>query len=152
MKNEDAFNAYLSKALRALPGTHALKMSEKYHVGIADFSLWRGGRGVLFETKFVQTIRGAGKLLKHPFTGPQQTFLETAVRAGTPAFGVIGCNDIYKLWVIPFQCIPSEGNWTCNDFIKVTYSDNIYEFDIGEVDLFASHLFTYRVEDKRCLR
>jgi hypothetical protein len=155
MRNEDAFNAYLSKKLNAFsPEIAKLKMAEKYHVGIPDFCLWKGGRSVVVESKLIKSFgKPASKasLLKHPFTGPQQTFLQTMMRAGVPAFGLIGVDDIRDMLLLPANLIPPDGTWTAAGLESVVFSGG-HVFDFDDVAGLVDILFEYEVEDGLCRR
>lgn len=152
MKNEDAFNAYLSKEIGKLaPHTAKLKMAEKYHVGIPDFCLWQAGRSVVFECKFIAAaVITGGKILKHPFTGPQLTFLQTLLRARVPAFGVIGINGAGGMWLLPADVITAHGNWVTEEF-GVTVK-NLSWHPFHDVPGLVSTMFSYRVEGGVCVK
>lgn len=154
MKNEDAFNAYLSKEIGKLaPSVAKLKMAEKYHIGIPDFCLWKDGRSVVFESKFIHTVglpASKGSVLKHPFTGPQQTFMQTLMRAGVPAFGVIGIDDLKQAILVPANFIPVSGSWSISGFINVLECTPI--FPMCDVDVLVNFMFSYEVIDGVCRR
>lgn len=114
MRNEDAFNSFLSDRFKRLrPNTYALKMAEKFHVGIPDFLLLRGGRCVFVESKFLENSPGARskKALRHEFQGPQISFLLDAAIAGAKCYGVIGLDYTRSLRIVPVHLIPHGGNW-----------------------------------------
>jgi len=119
MKNEDAFNAYLSKELKKLaPEFKVLKLCEKYHIGVSDFMLIRGGVACFFETKFLRDdpFKTAGQVLKHPFSGAQMTFLKSMRRAGAMSYGVVYHDYSDLIWVYEVCDLPERGNWFSHEF------------------------------------
>ena len=142
MRDENDFNAFLSKALRELqPQTYTLKMAEKYHIGIADFQMTRAGRNVTFESKLLRDPLGhrATKLLKHPFTGPQLTYLRGQWRAGAKCFGVIGVDFTKVIHVIPLDELPSDGNWSPHEWANVRSAK--YSYD--QIHAMADYMFNF---------
>jgi hypothetical protein len=143
MKNEDAFNAKLGKEIRKRvdSGTYCLKMAEKFHIGIADFQLVRAGQTVVFEAKFIaQPLPArATKVLKHPFTGPQITYLRGMNNAGAKTYGVIGMNDTKMIKVLPSHMIPAGGNWSLEDW--GTFHHNIRLYDFWDVVEMVDYMF-----------
>ena len=129
MKTENEFNAYLSAALRKLEpyGVFALKVAEKYHIGISDLFIWRGGRCAAVEVKFVREMpRRNGKVLKHEFDGKQVTFLKRVAATGNPAWGMVAIHEERRVILIPFHEIPPDGNWQGSIpdcFPSYSYSD-----------------------------
>ncbi|NDG28273.1 MAG: hypothetical protein EB120_13995, partial [Proteobacteria bacterium] len=75
MKNENEFNAALSKALRRLqPRVFMIKASDKFTIGISDFLIFGFGKTLALECKYAREWPSdKAQLLKHPFTGEQQT-------------------------------------------------------------------------------
>lgn len=155
MKDEDAFNAFLSKKFKALGSwVKALKMAEKYHIGIPDFALWSGGRGVVVESKFLPSLdvgHFKGVVLKHPFSGPQQTFLQDTLRAGTPAFGLIGIDDVKQMILVPANLIPKTGSWSTPGLVHVS-QNGAPVFDYGQVEEMVRAMFGYVVVEGLCQR
>lgn len=154
MKDEDAFNAHLSKKMKALvPKYKSLKMSEKYHIGIPDFALWSGGRSVVIESKLVHDIttpKTPGQFMKHPFTGPQITFLNDTLRTGTPAFGLVGVDEYKEMLLIPANLIPPSGTWATAGFVSLLHSGGALIFPYARVDAMVEGAFSYYVEDMIC--
>jgi hypothetical protein len=153
VRNEDTFNSFLSREFgRLAPDTAKLKMAEKYHIGIPDFCLWRKGRSVLFESKFIPTLglpASKGQVLKHPFTGPQQTFLHTMLRAGVSAFGLVGIGDVRQMVLLPANFIPESGSWSTSGFVSLAGSDSpMFGFD--EVPRLVDSMFSYEVVGAVC--
>lgn len=118
MKDENDFNARLSRELRKLhPKTYHTKTSDRFSVGISDFLIWRGGKTLAIEIKFCKCLAEKNLvLLKHPFTGAQQTQLENHELVGNRAFGGVYINDSNQFVVIPRSLITQSGNWYTHDF------------------------------------
>lgn len=118
MKTEGEFNAWLSKKCKKMkPNTKYLKIADKFTVGISDFLIWRNGKTLAIESKFVKKMptRGTSKILSHIFKGEQKTFLEDMELSGNTAYGVIGIHTELLVF-IPHILIPESGNWTKEDF------------------------------------
>jgi len=149
VKNENEFNAYLSKELSKLsPGLAKLKMAEKYHIGVPDFCLWLDGRSVLFESKFVRSIdQWSDRVgLKHPFTGPQRSFLKTMIRAGVPAFGVIGVGSRKRMILVPGDEL-DRPQWLERELFILCNSGIAFD----EVPRLVKWMFEYRAQDDRLI-
>ena len=70
MRNENAFNAWLSKELRSLhsKGFHHAKISDKFTAGVSDFLIWGLGKSVVIESKYVKEFpKDTSDLLEHTF-------------------------------------------------------------------------------------
>jgi len=121
MKDENAFNASLSKRLKRLEKkpnfTLYIKPADKFREGISDFLIFRSGKTLALETKFVgDWPSDKALLLKHEFSGAQQTFLESMVLSGNLAFGLVAVDSEKKMFLIPQHGIPESGNWNTGYF------------------------------------
>lgn len=137
MKNENAFNAFLSKELRKLQpkGYHYVKASDKFTVGISDFIIWGRGRSVALESKFISKIPSEGsKLLQHTFSGAQVTFLESIGLSGNRAFGLVATDLL--IYLVPWDKMPSGGNWEVTEFFGERYRS----FDYKEIRQMVDYL------------
>lgn len=114
MKNEDAFNHWLSKELKTFrPDVMALKMAEKFHIGVADFMFVKGGKVVYVETKFLrEPPTSKNTVLKHPFSGAQLTFLRNMQKAGARCFGAVGLGYADEILIFTYDELPMWGNWS----------------------------------------
>lgn len=116
MRTEGEFNAQLSKRFKA-EGIMTLKICDRMSLGISDFLLFRRGLATALEVKFLtHWPADAAQLLKHPFTGPQQTFLESFKLAGHNAYGLVVVRAHHCMAVIPASEIPLDGNWNTLQF------------------------------------
>ena len=143
MNNEHAFNQYLGRELKKLrPYIYHLKASEKFHRGISDFLIWRGGKCAVLEVKFIRDLgKETSNLLKHSFTGPQQTFLQIIDKTGTYAWGLIAIKSEQKMYLIPQRLIPMSGNWKNSDFKLLITKNEIFEFSFVQVRTLIDHIF-----------
>ena len=133
MRNENAFNAWLSKELRTLhsKGFHHAKISDKFTAGVSDFLIWGLGKSVVIESKYVKEFpKDTSDLLEHTFSGAQITFLESIGLTGNRAFGLIAVGDRKggSLFLIPWKEIPDSGNWKVADF-KIGKNIGRYHWD-----------------------
>lgn len=121
MKNENEFNAKFGKELRKFRNLHHYKASDKFTIGVPDFTIWCSGFSVALEMKFVKEW-SAGKLIKsHEFTGPQVTFLESVGLTRNLAFGGVYNDTTQELFFILWNVIPKEGNWHSDIFRGCNY-------------------------------
>lgn len=118
MKNENEFNAALSKSLRRLqPSVFIIKASDKFTIGISDFLIFGFGKTLALECKYVREWPSdKALLLRHPFTGEQQTFLESMQLSGHAAFGLVAVGETKEMFLIPGSRIPRDGNWDTGSF------------------------------------
>lgn len=122
MKNENEFNAELSKRLKRLrPVVHAYKVCDRFTEGVSDFIIWIKSTSIGVESKFVSKLpKNDGLVLaKHPFTGPQITFLDNLLLTGNKGVGLVGIEERGLMYIIPSEVIPPSGNW------KLSYFDSM---------------------------
>lgn len=143
MKTENEFNAYLSKELkRWRPEVYTMKAADKFRTGVSDFILWGWGRSVALETKFIKEWPSErGKLLKHPFTGPQLTFFRNIQGTGCHAFGLIAVKEERKMFAISAGHIPESGNWKTKDFLDC--SPVCVTLDWKSIESLLAYLFSH---------
>ena len=100
-----------------------LKTSEKYMAGVSDFLVWHKGVGLAMEVKMAKkrivNREVKGKLLGHPFSSKQRSFLEGFARiGGGKAFGVIYMQDTKRIHPVRWEDIPESGNWGASEFLE----------------------------------
>lgn len=140
MKNEGEFNAHLSKEFKKRgPSLHALKIADKFTIGVSDFIIWHVGTSVGLEVKFIKDwpIRESTKILKHPFAGAQKTFLESLELTRNSGWGAVAVDSIRTVYVFKYDMIPDTGNWTRAEFTFECFKS----FSYDNVDEFINHLF-----------
>jgi hypothetical protein len=112
----------------------AIKTSDRFHAGISDWLVFHKGKVAAIEAKFVSVPSKRGKLLKHPVSGPQQTFMKVMRECGVPGYALIGFGDTRRMVTIPIEDIPPSGNWTVDEFfLKSTSSSFWWTFNFNEV-------------------
>lgn len=134
MRNESDFNRFLAKEFRKLsPNLHFLKASDKFTAGVSDFIIWYHRASIALESKFISKWPSNNSLLlRHPFTGAQQTFLESVYLTGNKGFGIVGIGEDKSFIVIPEDQIPRSGNWNVEEFKNMPYD----RFSFKEVKYF----------------
>ena len=134
MKTENEFNALLSKKLKSMsPHIHYIKASDKFTIGVSDFIIWGGGgNSLVMESKFVKEIPGPNaKLLKHPFSGSQKTFLESVALTKNQAFGLVGVHSWKEMYLIPQPLVKC--NWTVSEFQELIKNPEVESVDFGNI-------------------
>jgi len=125
MRDESAFNQYLGKELTKLHQQKLshMKAADKFRSGVSDFLVWWMGTSLALECKFVKNTGqlpydSKKKLLSHPFTGEQITFLEGISLSGNLAWGLVALDFSKQMILIPCREIPEVGNWRICDFLE----------------------------------
>ena len=135
MKTEGEFNTFLGNQMKKMGKEFtAIKHSDRFQTGISDFMVYGNGKAMALESKFVKELPGGNTLLlKHPFTGPQLTYLESISLSGNWAFGIVGIEQTKRIYAIPFSKLPKEGNWKTQIFLE----ENNLVFGWNEFDMFV---------------
>lgn len=141
MKTENDFNAYLTKEIRKL-GTdyRAVKLCDRFKIGLADWLMFYKGKPVALEAKFVKTLpkTKAKKVLGHPITGPQISFLVGMELAGVRGFAIVASSSDSMMRLIPTHEIPPTGNFTLEEFLKLTETRSC---KISDINILMEMLF-----------
>lgn len=120
MNNENDFNGYLSKEIRKLGTAYkAVKLSDKFKIGLPDWFMFHQGLTVAVESKFFQRFPKRGRVLKHPVTGPQISYMKSLSLAGVPCKVIIGSSATGLVYVLDFVQVPQCGNFTVGDFAEM---------------------------------
>ena len=139
MRTENQFNSYLGKYFKKYqPETYAIKVSDRFSIGISDFLIFSYGKAMALETKFILAM-GSDKsdLLTHPFSGAQMTFLESIGLTTNQAWGMVTVYEEQKLYCVKYSEIPPTGNWKTGAFKKET----IFKYDWDKaMDFVLEHL------------
>ena len=144
MRTENQFNAYLSGEFkRFYPKLTYMKTSDKYNVGVPDFFLWAYGTCRGLESKFIKKLpeNADSKLLEHPFSPTQLTFLHKIEGTFNHGFGVIGCDANKIMYVIRSPFIPSNGNMTRQELQDLIDMGKVTLFEFEDIEAFFDHLF-----------
>lgn len=141
MKNENEFNAYLTKEIRKLGSDYkAVKMCDRFKVGVPDWLIFYKGKPVAVEAKFVKNLpkTKAGKVLGHPVTGAQITFLKGMALAGVSGKIIIASLEESLVRVVPLEILPENGNFTLEEFKNLTETRSC---KISDINILMGMLF-----------
>lgn len=119
MKTEHQLNSHITATLKQSGQFMYLKASEKYMAGVSDFLVWHKGIGLAMEVKMAKKKTMKGKLLGHPFSSKQISFLEGFSRiGGGKAFGVVCVLETKRIYPVKWCDIPKNGNWSAPVFME----------------------------------
>jgi len=117
MNTENDFNGYITKEIRKLGTDYkAIKLSDKFKIGLPDWIMFYRGQAVAVESKFVRRLPKRGKVLKHPVTGPQISYLSSLSMAGVTCKVIVGAAFDSHIYVLDFTELPVGGNFYPTDF------------------------------------
>lgn len=135
MKNENEFNAFLKGDFRRCKGYKAIKVSDRFKIGLPDWLIFHDGRAVAAECKFAKTWK-KGNMLAHPVTPPQITSLEgfSAVFVSTAI--IIGVADPRVIYVGRYKDLTPSGNVTGEILDR-----DFRKFQFGDVRWILEHMF-----------
>jgi hypothetical protein len=79
MKTEHDFNAWLKKEFRQFDEYKAVKISDRFKIGLPDWLIFHKGKAVVVECKFAKnmTDKSTKNLLTHSVKPPQITALKS---------------------------------------------------------------------------
>lgn len=139
MNTENEFNAYLTKEIRKLGTSYkAIKMSDRFKIGVPDWIMFHAGKSVAVEAKFARKLPQRGKVLNHPVTGPQISYLKSLALAGVPGKVLIAASFDNLIRIVPLESLPEDGNFTTEEFNFITETS---AFKISEMDIFMRKIF-----------
>ena len=76
--------------------------------------------------------RRTGRMLKHPFTGPQVTFLREFKKVGGDAFGLVRASSDIAFRLEPEDISPETGNFTHEELVEfgrpIYRADGLWQF------------------------
>jgi len=126
VKNENEFNSFLSREFKKCKGYKAVKVSDRFKIGLPDWLLFHEGRAVAAECKFAKEWK-KGNMLGHAVTAPQITALEGFSSVNVSSRVVVGVADPRVIYVGCFRDITDKGNVTGEildaKFRKYTYGE-----------------------------
>lgn len=140
MKTEGELNGKLGKMLnKKSPELKYVKVADKFTLGISDFLIWWRGMSAAVEVKFIKVYpkRGSSKLLSHPFSGTQLSFLFEMECSGAFSFGLVGVDCEKRLYLVPREEIPKTGNWEHLRFKESQYT----WYDYKDIDGLLEGIF-----------
>lgn len=136
MKNENEFNAYLKKEFKKFSQYKAIKVSDRFKIGLPDWLIFHQGRAAAVECKFAKEWHNGKNVLNHAVSGPQITALNGFSAVSVPALVLIGFADRKEMYVGRPGHLTPTGNVTGNIIFE-----NFFGFAFGEIDLLLKHLF-----------
>jgi hypothetical protein len=98
MRTENEFNRKLGSLLKMQKDLFYRKLSDKYQVGMSDFILIKKGKTVFIECKYKKDLKGP---LKHPFSGPQLSFMKQASSGGAECYGLVWIDSLSSFYLLP---------------------------------------------------
>jgi penicillin-binding protein-related factor A (putative recombinase) len=146
MKNENDFNADLSKAFKRMsPELKSVKTSDRMSLGISDFMLYKNGKSAALEVKFVKELpaKDTSKILKHKFEGAQITYLEDIALTGNGAFGLVGILPERRMYLIDMKKMPKENRTEYYDFTlsELKKMAGVFHYEFSEVQDLIEDIF-----------
>jgi len=117
MNTEGEFNAFITKEIRMLGQEYkAIKLSDRFRIGLPDWIMIYKGRTIAVEAKFVKKTPTKGRLLNHPITAPQLSSLKSMALAGCGCWGLIANGETRRMAAVALTGIPETGNFSCDLF------------------------------------
>jgi hypothetical protein len=112
MKTEHDFNAWLKKELRRVAEYKAVKISDRFKIGLPDWLIFHHGRAVVVECKFIPDLAKNKNLLGHPVTRPQITSLKSFEAVDVLPFVLVGVRGENIMYLGSYHELTSSGNVT----------------------------------------
>jgi hypothetical protein len=136
MKNENEFNAYLKKEFKKHPLYKAVKISDRFKIGLPDWLVFYQGRAAVVECKFSPKWYDEKNILNHTVSKPQITSLNGFATVRVPSLVLIGVADRKMMYVGRPEFLTASGNVTGS--ILYNHFFSFYFTDIGGL---LKHLF-----------
>ena len=115
-KSENDFNAHLTSSIKKLGTSYkAIKTSDRFKIGMADFLIFHKGMCCAVESKYISKIPSKGNMLKHVVSGPQLSFLKGMELAGARTHIILGIGSHGGMAVFNPDRFET-GNMTVKDF------------------------------------
>jgi len=124
-------DALMTTFRRVFPKSVVVRPSDSYTLGIPDLLAWTPARfgtcAVAIEAKCLNPLmpdpfhkgRRTGKMLKHPFMGPQIAMLRRMKDAGVDAFGIVRVSEDTAYRFEPEDIPAKTGNFTYDEMVKI---------------------------------
>ncbi len=125
MKTENDLNAIFSKNLRTMwgmqDGIFHYKPNDRITDGVSDFLIWSKSETLALENKLCKAmdVNSKAKVLNHPFSGAQITFLESQKLVGNKAYGAVYVLEHKGFYLFEHAEIPKTGNWKTDEFLDI---------------------------------
>jgi hypothetical protein len=136
MKTEHDFNAWLKKELKRFDSYKAVKISDRFKIGLPDWLIFHHGRAVVVECKFIQDITKSKYLLGHPVTRPQITSLKSFEAVDVLPFILIGIRGEKIMYLGGYQELTSSGN------VTLGVLDSAFKmYGHSQIDMLLNYMF-----------
>jgi hypothetical protein len=136
MKNENEFNAYLKKEFKKYSQYKAVKISDRFKIGLPDWLIFCGGRAAAVECKFAIDWYEDKNILKHTVSKPQITSLNGFAAVAVPSLVLIGVVGQRKMYVGRPEHLTPSGNVTGK-----ILNNHFFSFYFTDIDGLLKHLF-----------
>lgn len=136
MKNENEFNAFLKKEFKKHPEYKAVKISDRFKIGLPDWLVFYQGRAAVVECKFASKWYNDKNVLGHTVSKPQITSLKGFSAVAIPSLVLIGFADRKEMFIGRPEHLTPTGNVTGNIIVN-----HFFGFAFKEIDLLLKHLF-----------
>lgn len=141
MNTEGEFNAFITKEIRKLgPDFKAIKLSDRFRIGLPDWIMIYQGKAIAVEAKFVRKAPARGKLLSHPITPPQLSSLKSMALAGCGCWGLIANGETRRMAAVGLPGIPEGGNFTY-DLFQDSLNRYVFLFDFSDTHKMLKTMF-----------
>jgi hypothetical protein len=135
MKNEHEFNAYLKKEFKKHSEFKAIKISDRFKIGLPDWLLFHRGKAAVLECKWAKTC-AKGNILGHTLSKPQVTSLKGFSAVSVPAMVLVGIEDERSMVLGCYSFFSETGN-LCGAVVQ----DRFQKFAMTQVHELLWHLF-----------
>ena len=136
MKNENEFNAFLKKEFKKHSEYKAIKVSDRFKIGLPDWLVFHEGRAAAVECKFAGEWYDDKNILKHTVSRPQITCLNGFSAVAVPSLILVGIADKKKMYVGRPEHLTTSGNVTGT----ILYN-HFFSFDFKEIKELLKNFF-----------
>lgn len=121
MKSEHEFNAFLKKEFRKYSEYKAIKISDRFKIGLPDWLIFHDGRAVAVECKWAKEYKIESNILGHSLSAPQVTVLKSFEGVQVPAVVLVGLSDTKTMAVGSWAAFTKGGNITGRIMINARF-------------------------------
>ena len=136
MKNENEFNAFLKKEFKKYSQFKAVKISDRFKIGLPDWLIFHNGKAAAVECKFAKEWYMDKNILKHTVSKPQITSLKGFSAVSVPSLILIGIADKGLMYVGRPEFLTDSGNVTGHILFN-----HFFAFDFKKCNELLEHLF-----------
>lgn len=110
MKSEHQFNAFLKKEFKKHEDFKAVKVSDRFKIGLPDWMIFHSGRAVVVECKWAATCSLTVNALGHTLSKTQITALKSFSKVGVTGAVLIGFGPTKSMSVGCYSHFNDAGN------------------------------------------